>query len=427
VAAIYTELNQLLVFRNLLGDDVVNGLQALAEADTADDNEYALAAILIEWAEATGVAGNIPENYVLGLIGCDSNIFSSTAEKLAVKAESSLQQAVVHDIAILKKLLAGVSTLFSADVRAIIADYRPLTGDAARKSRSFRNLAVLRDLFFDVENKYSPQALAAALARYYHHYGCGKLAGYSAFKWDSREREIVGIEHTDPVQLSDIIGYDYQKNELIRNTEAFIQGRPANNVLLVGARGTGKSSSVKAVANHYFEEGLRLIEIAKSDFECIPEIMSVLRQWGKKCILFIDDLSFEEFEAEYKVLKSLIDGGMEIRPDNVLIYATSNRRNLIKETWDDRSGDELHRQDTINEKISLADRFGITLFYPLPNQEEYFKIVEDIALRNGIRLTGDELRTKALRWEMSHSGRSGRLAKQFIDYLAGGSSDPYPE
>ncbi len=423
MADVYLELNKVLVFRNLLNDGVVKGLQALQATGAGECDEYSLAADLIDWAEETGVAGNIPENYLLGLIGCDQNTFSSAAEKMAVKTGSSLLKAVVHDVIILKKMLkSDIGTLFSEGVRAIIADYRPVCENCATKSKKFRNLAMLKDLFLDATQEYTPVEVATALGRYYNHYGCGKLAGFSAFKWDSEQRELVGIEHTDPVQLSDIIGYEYQKAELTRNTEAFINGRPANNVLLVGARGTGKSSSVKAVANCYFDEGLRLIEIAKSDFKHIPEIMSALRQWGKKFVLFIDDLSFEEFEAEYKILKSLIDGGMEVRPENVLIYATSNRRNLIKETWDDRSGNELHRQDTINEKISLADRFGITLFYTLPNQEEYFKIVEEIAQRKSIDLTRAELRAEALRWEMSHSGRSGRIAKQFIDYLAGDSA-----
>ncbi|MDF2572723.1 MAG: hypothetical protein K0R55_4327, partial [Sporomusa sp.] len=308
---------------------------------------------------------------------------------------------------------------FCDEVKSVIADYHPASDNKGKQSSKSQNLAVLRDLFLDITKPYTPGEVVTALTGYYDRYGCGKLAGYGAFKWDSERQELVGIEHSDPVQLSDIIGYEYQKSELVRNTEAFVNGKPANNVLLVGARGTGKSSSVKAVGNRYFDKGLRIIEIAKSDCKQIPEIMTALRQWGKKFILFIDDLSFEEYEAEYKILKSLIDGGVEVRPNNVLIYATSNRRNLIKETWDDREGSELHRQDTVNEKISLADRFGITLFYSLPNQEEYFKIVEEIARKNSICLTNAELRSAALRWEMSHSGRSGRIAKQFIDYLAG--------
>lgn len=418
------ELSKLLIYRNLLEDSIVGKLHTLQAMGAAECDEYALAANLIAWAEETGTAGNIAENYLLYLIGCDENIFSCTAGKNGGQAGSSLTKAAVHDITSLKSLLKkDLTQQFCKELQAIIHDYHPSQGDQGKKWSKLQNLSTLRDLFFDVTKNYEPAEVVMALGQYYDRYGYGKLAGYSAFKWDSEQRELVGIEHADPVQLKDIVGYEYQKAELTRNTEAFINNKPANNVLLVGARGTGKSSSVKAIANRYVDKGLRLIEIAKTDFKHIPEIMLVLRQWGKKFILFIDDLSFEEFEAEYKILKSLIDGGIEVRPDNVLIYATSNRRNLIKETWDDRSGNELHRQDTINEKISLADRFGITLFYTLPNQEEYFRIVEAIAHKSNIPMSVAELRAEALRWEMSHSGRSGRSAKQFIDYLAGEAAD----
>ncbi|WP_425060501.1 hypothetical protein SCACP_12180 [Sporomusa carbonis] len=420
MASVCHELNNLLVYRNLLNDSLIKDLQYLSTVTEAGCNEYDIAARLIEWAENTGVAGNIPENYVLSLIGSSENIFSIAAGKAGVMPESGLFKATVHDVAILKKLLtSGLATLFQEDISGIIYDYRPACESQNRRQGKFQNLAALRDLFFDLTQTYKLKDVVAALGEYYKRYGYGKLAGYGAFKWDSERRELIGIEHPDPVELSDIIGYEYQKAELVRNTEAFVAGRPANNVLLVGARGTGKSSSVKAVANRYFDQGLRLIEIGKSDFRHIPEIMATLRQWGKKFILFIDDLSFEEFEGDYKMLKSLIDGGMEARPDNVLIYATSNRRHLVKETWDDRAGNELHRQDTVNEKVSLADRFGITLFYTLPNQEEYFKIVEEIARKNRICMKPAELRSEAVRWEMTHSGRSGRIARQFIDYLAG--------
>lgn len=411
-------LNKLLIFRSLWQDSLLKQFQASGLNGDAD--EYALAASLITWAEETGVAGNIAENYLLFQLGGDENIFSSTAGKNGGQAGSSLIKAATHDIVMLKSWLKqGLATFFCEEIQAIIKDYQPIQAMPAKKWRKFQDLAMLRDLFFDVTKVYTPAEVVQALGGYYNRYGYGRLAGYSAFKWDAKQQELAGIAHSDPVQLKDIVGYEYQKAELIRNTEAFISGRPANNVLLVGARGTGKSSSVKAIANRYFDQGLRLIEIAKADFTYIPDIMVVLRQWGKKFILFIDDLSFEEFEAEYKILKSLIDGGIEVRPDNVLIYATSNRRNLIKETWDDRSGNELHRQDTMNEKISLADRFGITLFYTLPNQEEYFRIVEEIARRSNLPMSAAELRAEALQWEMSHSGRSGRIAKQFVDYLAG--------
>ncbi|HWR43981.1 ATP-binding protein [Sporomusa sp.] len=413
------KLENLLIYRNLLNDSLVKSIQSLGTQEAAC-NQYATGARLIEWAEANGMTGNIPENYLLCLLGCDENVFSSIAGKAGARAGNSLAKAVAHDIVILKALLKDdLATRFGDEVKAVIDSYLPASEIQGKKPDRFRNLALLRDLFLDVSKNHTPEEVVNALSQYYNRYGCGRLAGYGAFKWDSQRRELVGIEHTDPVQLGDIVGYEYQKAELVRNTEAFMSGKPANNVLLVGARGTGKSSSVKAVVNRYFDKGLRIIEISKADFKQIPEIMTVLRQWGKKFILFIDDLSFEEYEAEYKILKSLIDGGVEVRPENVLIYATSNRRNLVKETWDDRDGSELHRQDTVNEKISLADRFGVTLFYTLPNQEEYFKIVEEIARKSSICLTSAELRSEALRWEMSHSGRSGRIAKQFIDYLAG--------
>ncbi|SMC78754.1 ATP-binding protein [Sporomusa malonica] len=414
------DLNKLLIYRNLLNDRLVKGLQSLQSATPGACDEYTIAAELIRWAEENGMAGNIPENYLLSLLRYDENVFSNSAGKTSTQPGRSLVKIAESDVVILKKWLKnGVAAGFCDEVKAVVVDYHPACESQDKISNICRNLASLRDLFLDITTNHTPGEVVTALTSYYDRHGCGKLAGYDAFKWDSERRELVGIEHSDPVQLSDIVGYEYQKNELVRNTEAFISGKPANNVLLVGARGTGKSSSVKAVANRYSDKGLRIIEIAKSDCKQLPEIMTALRQWSKKFILFIDDLSFEEHEAEYKILKSLIDGGVEVRPDNVLIYATSNRRNLIKETWDDREGSELHRQDTVNEKISLADRFGITLFYTLPNQEEYFKIVEEIARKNSICLTNVELRSAALRWEMSHSGRSGRIAKQFIDYLAG--------
>jgi len=412
--------SNLLLYRNLLKDHLIDKLRVLRVLGTAECDEYALVADLIAWAEENGIAGNIAENYLLCQIGYDENIFSITAGKSINLLGSSLEKAAIHDITIVKAVLKkGLTKQFCKELKTVIDDYHPIKDRTGKKQGKFYDLALLRDLFFDVTKNYTPQEVVRALGKYYDQYGCGRLAGYGAFKWDLENRELVGIEHTDPVELQDIIGYEYQKTELVRNTEAFINGKPANNVLLVGARGTGKSSSVKAVANRYFDQGLRLIEIAKADFKHIPEIMSILRQWGKSFIIFIDDLSFEESEVEYKILKSLIDGGVESRPGNVLIYATSNRRNLIKETWDERSGNELHRQDTINEKISLADRFGITLFYTLPNQDEYLQIVGEIARKNQIFMSEDDLRSGALRWEMTHSGRSGRTAKQFIDYLAG--------
>ena len=407
------KLEQLLVYRNLLQDGLVKMLTTANDSDTPEQ-PFALAGDLIVFAEETGLGGNLPVTYLLYQIGQGQNVFSILAEKEGVRVGKAMCKAVAHDVAILKEILQANIRYGAVD--CFISDYQP-TRPAATDS-----FAALKDYFFDITESYSPDKVAELLCQHYARYGYGEMASCTAFKWDWNQG-LVGVKHCDPVALQDIVGYERQKQTLIENTQAFIAGRPANNVLLVGARGTGKSTSVKALANQFYDQGLRLVEVSKKDLECLPAIMGALRQWGKKFIVFLDDLSFEEFEVGYKNLKSVMEGGMEAKPDNVLIYATSNRRHLVREVWNDRAGDELHNQDTINEKISLSDRFGITLTYASPNQAEYLNIVEDIARKSNIALTPTELRAQALRWEMAHSGRSGRLARQFIANLAGKASD----
>ena len=223
--------------------------------------------------------------------------------------------------------------------------------------------------------------------------------------------------------LSDLIGYEIQKQKLIDNTEAFVEGRAANNCLLFGDSGTGKSTSIKAILNEYYDRGLRMIEIYKHQFKDLSNIIAQIKNRNYRFIIYMDDLSFEEFEIEYKFLKAVIEGGMETKPDNVLIYATSNRRHLIRETWSDRSDmsqDELHRSDTMQEKLSLVARFGVTINYSKPTKKEFNNIVVELAKRYPeIQLTEAELMAKANMWEMSHGGVSGRTAQQFINYLAG--------
>ncbi|MDU4959336.1 MAG: ATP-binding protein [Sporomusaceae bacterium] len=409
MAAVLAELEQLLIYRNLLEDGLIKKL-ILLESGEEYRLEYELAGDLIRFAEETGIGGHLPIAYILYQVGYGRNLFSSIAEK-GIKAGSGLLNAVAHDVAILQRVLSAAPDFGGVD--SLIRAYQPACPQLPP------NLAALQT-YFAASGACSPAEITAKLQQLYGRYGYGEMATCTAFRWDW-EQGLTGVRHADPVQLDDIIGYERQKQTLLENTEAFIAGRPANNVLLVGARGTGKSTSVKALANHYYEQGLRLVEVSKKDLECLPAIMNALRPWGKKFIVFLDDLSFEEFEIGYKNLKSAMDGGLEAKPDNVLIYATSNRRHLVRETWQDRSGDELHHQDSINEKISLSDRFGITLTFASPNQEEYLRIVETIAAKQQLSLSPAELRSEALRWEMSHSGRSGRLARQFVAKLAGKS------
>ena len=240
---------------------------------------------------------------------------------------------------------------------------------------------------------------------------------------NSGKVSIVPINNMDRVMLDDLVGYEIQKKKLVDNTKAFVAGKKANNVLLFGDSGTGKSTSIKAIVNEFYEDGLRMIEIYKHQFKDISNVIAQIKNRNYKFIIYMDDLSFEEFEIEYKFLKAVIEGGVETRPDNILIYATSNRRHLIKETWKDRDDVEhdngLHRSDTMEEKLSLANRFGLSICYSKPTPKEYYNIVEVLAKKNGIDMPQEQLRAEANKWELMYGGISGRTAQQFINYLQG--------
>ena len=261
---------------------------------------------------------------------------------------------------------------------------------------------------------------------FYRQYGVGKLGLNKAFRLvheEGQEVELVPISNTEHVSFDDLIGYEDQKRRLIENTEAFVEGRPANNVLLFGDSGTGKSSSIKAIINKYYDSGLRMIEIYKHQFRDLSAIIAQIKNRNYRFVIYMDDLSFEEFEIEYKYLKAIIEGGLEVRPDNILIYATSNRRHLINETWKDRNDlheeDGIYQSDTMQEKLSLVNRFGCTIYYGQPTQKEYFKIVCELAKKQGLNMDEDMLCAEARKWELHHGGISGRTAQQFINYVQG--------
>ena len=263
-----------------------------------------------------------------------------------------------------------------------------------------------------------------AVVTFYKKYGVGMFGLNKAFRIVEKngEPDFVPINNLDKVVLDDLTGYEIQKKKLIDNTEAFVNGREANNCLLYGDAGTGKSTSIKAILNEYYDRGLRMIEIYKHQFKYLSQVISHVKNRNYRFVIYMDDLSFEEFEIEYKYLKAVIEGGMETRPDNVLIYATSNRRHLIRETWNDRSDmdQELHRSDTMQEKLSLVYRFGITINFSKPSQKEYFEIVRNLAKKYPqITLSDEELCAQANKWELSHGGTSVRTAQHFISYLAG--------
>ena len=248
---------------------------------------------------------------------------------------------------------------------------------------------------------------------FYENTGLAFMSLYKAFRvLDGNLSPIYNILN---VEFDDLIGYDYQKELLINNTLDFINDRPANNVLLYGDSGTGKSTSIKALINTYFKDGLRIIEVYKHQMEEISKIVNTLRNRPYHYIIYMDDLSFEEDEVEYKYLKSVIEGGIEPKPNNVLIYATSNRRHLIKENFSDN--EDKHRRETEAEKLSLAYRFGLQIFYSSLSPDEFKKMVKELALRNDITVDDEILFKEANVWEMSYGSLSGRCATQFISYM----------
>lgn len=392
------ELEELLVLKNVLDDEVIRALM--------HDNTTQAIRLLVERAERFGMRGNLIRCWLLRLLTHQPNLVSLTMERSRGKLGDSLKKLFINDLEKLMPLLNETS-----HKRMIIYNYKPTV---ERKSSAQSELDNL------LNRAATSKQVADAFIEYYRRFGYGDMASYRAFKWASND--LVGIEHFDEQSFNDLIGYDDQKKRLIENTEAFIDGRGANNVLLVGARGTGKSSSVKALVNRYYERSLRLIQLKKPQLVELSSVMDKLRQYpSRKFIIFLDDLSFEESEDEYKYLKSSIEGGVETRPSNVLIYATSNRRHLIRESWRDRRDgqEELYKDDSINETISLSDRFGLIIHYYAPTQDEYLAIIRHMLEKNGVKLDKEQLRIEGVRWEMTHSGRNGRTAQQFVTHYLG--------
>ncbi len=257
------------------------------------------------------------------------------------------------------------------------------------------------------------------LAAYYQQHGTGLFAQYRAFRW--QDGQFLGIPYPDPVKLDTLVGYDWQKDALLKNTLFLLSGQPALHVLLYGSRGSGKSSLVKSLLNEYSDKNLRLIEVAKSELQNLPQIVEHLRGVPQKFIIFVDDLSFEEDDDAFKALKVVLEGSLTARPKNVIVYATSNRRHLIREYFSDRptpkDNEEVHAWDTMQEKLSFSDRFGLTLTFEAADQKTYLHIVQHLAAQAGININQEDLEFQALQWATRHNGRSGRTARQFIDFL----------
>ena len=374
-----------------------------------------------------GFDDNLWHNYLTFFMMMNENPFSLTCEKVGAN-EGSVNALVMEDFKIFKRLFdydfSELESKLGINCFSQISDYK-----AVEKKDLMYNKSVsekVRALSKKLEAAKDEQDFFNAITSFYKDYGVGMFGLNKAFRIGEKgnnEFEFLPINNMDQVTLDDLVGYEIQKKKLVDNTEAFVKGNKANNVLLFGDSGTGKSTSIKAIVNQYYDQGLRMIEIYKHQFKYLSAIIAHIKNRNYKFIIYMDDLSFEEQETEYKFLKAVIEGGVETRPDNILIYATSNRRHLIKESWNDRNDqdntNDRHHSDTVEEKLSLVNRFGVTINYSKPTPKEYFNIVIELAHRSGVKMSDDELRAEANKWELSHGGISGRTAQQFINYVLG--------
>ncbi|MCX4328248.1 MAG: ATP-binding protein [Lachnospiraceae bacterium] len=382
---------------------------------------------LLDIATCYGFDKNLWHNYLAFILAMSENPFTLVSEKTGAN-EGTVNVFAKGDFLIFKQLFdydfSKIENELGINCFSVILDYKAVvkSGHISNKSVSEK----VQELSGEIENATDEDQIYNIVTGFYKKYGVGKFGLNKAFRVSYNEKtgEVLSpITSTGNMTLDDIIGYEAQKKKLVENTEAFLDGKAANNVLLFGDAGTGKSTSIKAVLNMYYSRGLRMIEVFKHEFKDLSKIIAEIKNRNYRFIIYMDDLSFEEFEIEYKYLKAVIEGGLETKPDNVLIYATSNRRHLIRETWSDRSDmsqDELHRSDTMQEKLSLAARFGVSIGFYKPSQQEYFNIVKGLAAKHPeIKLEYGQLCAEANKWELSHGGISGRTAQQFVNYLAG--------
>ncbi|AIS52927.1 putative ATPase AAA+ superfamily [Thermoanaerobacter kivui] len=414
------ELNKIVIYRNIINHSlikrVIKILHGLLKEKPSTEiiySEYSsFYKDITEYAFKKGIHKNVLRSFLSEEIAYDENPFSRISEKYGFDAVSDLMIEVVEkEIGILREFsYINIAETANNLLKTELPDFEKYANNIFFKEID-NNKLPLEKLW-----ELKKGEIAGYLANYYHLNGCGIFGRYRAFRWviENGLRQLKGIENVDPITFDDLIGYEEERKIVIENTQAFLKNFSANNVLLYGDKGTGKSSTIKALLNKFYREGLRIIEINKNDIKDLPYIIDLIKDRGVKFILFFDDLSFDESEVNYKELKSALEGGVGVLPPNVIIYATSNRRHIITENINDN---ELHNTDAREEKLSLSDRFGITVTFVSPSQEEYLKIVKGLAEKHNIEIEWNLLKEKALKWAIWHNGKSPRSAKQFIDNL----------
>ncbi len=431
----FKEISRLIIYGDLDKESILYQLADIFKRFEARDTGkeelirdiYTQIKRILKVATDYGFDENLWQNYLTFVLITTENPFSITCEKVGAN-DGSVNTFALNDFGIFRRLFhydfSEIERELSINCFSLITNYRAIckkelmyNHNVSEKVQALsRRLAAAQtdEEFFD------------GVTTFYKDYGVGMFGLNKAFRIGNNPDgsvKFMAINNMDRVMLSDLVGYEIQKKKLVENTEAFVEGRRANNVLLFGDSGTGKSTSIKAIVNQYYDDGLRMIEIYKHQFKDLSNVIAQIKNRNYRFIIYMDDLSFEEFEIEYKFLKAVIEGGVETKPENILIYATSNRRHLIKETWNDRNDMEnvngLHRSDTMEEKLSLVNRFGCQICYSKPSQQEYFEIVIQLARRSGLEMSDEELRSEANKWELSHGGISGRTAQQFVNYCLG--------
>lgn len=419
---------ELILYRNLKYQELFDRLSELfdsfKETGKTMPGSSAWAGQLVELAAAYGFEGNLWHCFLAFCLADHENAYSTSCE-INGPVEGTLNELAAHDFKVMKEL-------FDQDLSALGGIWLALSAYKAPDSESRMFNKRIRDqivsLSIELEQAEDEREFARLVTDFYRRFGVGKFGLNKAFRVEEEGHRvrILPITNIEHIHLDDIVGYELQKQKLVENTEAFLSGRAANNVLLFGDSGTGKSSSIKAILNEYYDRGLRIIEVYKHQFKALLKVQEQVKDRNYKFIIYMDDLSFEESELEYKYLKAIIEGGLGKKPGNVLIYATSNRRHLIREKFSDKRelDDELHNNDTVQEKLSLVARFGVTIYYGSPDKKQFQEIVKELAARYDVNMPLEELYAKANIWELSHGGLSGRTASQFITHLLGKEEIP---
>lgn len=424
--------SELLLYKNPENREVFDCMLRIAseEFEGLDVKKTAgrIVSHILEVSEKMGFNGNLWQDYLAYNLANDENSYSLSCERRG-RMEGSINKAALLDMAVYRELfntdLSGTDAKYGTFLSMLTGFENNNEGEKYYNKRIRNRIIKLAE---ELSGAADDNTFLNTVCDFYKDAGVGCIGLFKAFRvgHDDNDRPVItpviSVEHK---YLKDLIGYNIQKKKITDNTEAFLAGSKANNVLLFGDSGTGKSSCIKAILNEYYDDGLRMIEIYKHQFKDLSAIINQVKDRNYKFIIYMDDLSFEEFEIEYKFLKAVIEGGLEKRPDNVLIYATSNRRHLVREKYSDKEerDDDLHTRDTVAEKLSLSARFGVSVYFGSPDKKLFNEIVKGLAQKNNIKVDENTLLMEANKWELSHGGLSGRTAEQFISYMVSAYAD----